>query len=65
MLTESLFSAPARRAGSQDSLLRADGALLLLVPATVTRTHKREHTCTRTHGLKTVPLFIPNPLWFA
>ena len=31
----------------------------------VTRRHKREHTCTCTHSWTTVPLFIPNPLWFA
>lgn len=49
MLTESLFPAPASGAGSQDSLLRADGALSLLVPAksdtqTQTRAHMYVHT---------------------
>lgn len=65
MLTESLSSAPARGAGSQDSLLRADGALSLLDPAKMTRGHKHERTCTCTHSWKIVPLVTPESLWCA
>lgn len=68
MLTESPVSAPARGTGSQDSLLRADGALSLLVPAKVTQRHEREHrTRTSTHifgrshhnSPSSIPIWLP------